>query len=347
MKKIIFAACAAAVALASVSCNKNLSAPSIPVEGDGSPINVEVKIGPSTRVTGITDNDVTTEAKVNTLQVFVFNNDALDGYATSTAKTATVSCSAGLRDIWAVVNAPDLSAITSKAALLATVSTLSEEISNFQMIGSKTETLKFDGSVMINVDRLAARVVVKGIKNAIKNAAQANAFKLLGIYLTNITGDVNYGLSTDYSVTKWYNQRGYQAANNLGSFSYDAIDATLAADATHDTAHYFYTYPNHYDAKTGGPWSGRAARIVIKAEIAGVVFDYPILLPEIENNKSYEIKVVNITRAGNLDDGKEPTDGTPDDKDEEEEVIGIDQDIEIIVNDWTTVLVGEEGEKTI
>lgn len=353
MKKILSFVFFAAAVLGLFSCNKEEAGSRLASEG--APIRLEIQVAGSgeavaTRATGIVSNDENSEAKVNSLQVFVFNGNALDGYASANGKSVAVSCTSGQRDIYAVVNAPSLASVTSKSALLASVSRLAEEVSNFQMIGSKTEILQYDGTVTINVDRLAARVVVRGIKNALQNAAQAADFKLLAVYLTNVAGDVDYGMSGSYSVSRWYNQRGYQSANNLGSFTYDAIPAAsqaLAAGATHSDAHFFYSMPNGNSAATGGPFTPRAARLVIKAEIAGTVYNYPIVLPVLQNNKSYEINMVNITRVGNIDDGREPDDARPDDVDEEQPVVGFEQNFSIIVNDWTVVLVDGSGEITI
>ena len=325
---------------AAISCSKTGSPADIPAEKIRIVVDVEGSGNAETRVTGVTSNSTSSEAKVNSLQIFVFNGEQLDGYGSSSGSlTATASCTAGTRDIWAVVNAPALTSVSSKSQLLATVSDLAAEISNFQMVGSKSETLQKDGNVKITVDRLAARVVLKGIKNALTNAAQAASFKVLSVYLTNVAGDVDFGHSSSYTVSKWYNRRGYQSANNLGSFTYDAVNKTIASGATDSEAHYFYSMPNANAAAVGGPWTPRAARLVIKAEIAGVVYDYPITLPALESNKSYEISLVTITRLGNPDDGNEPN--SNDDIDEEKPVVGFDQGFEITVNPWTVVTITE------
>ena len=189
MKKILSFVLFAAAVIGLSSCNKEEAGSRLASEG--APIRLEIQVAGSgeavaTRATGIVSNDENSEAKVNSLQVFVFNGNALDGYASANGKSVAVSCTSGQRDIYAVVNAPSLASVTSKSALLASVSRLAEEVSNFQMIGSKTETLQYDGTVTINVDRLAARVVIRGIKNALQNAAQAADFKLLAVYLTNV-----------------------------------------------------------------------------------------------------------------------------------------------------------------
>ena len=340
MKRTILILLGAALMASAVSCNKNDSPAAPAAEKIRIVVDVEGSGNAETRVTGVTSNSTSSEAKVNSLQIFVFNGEQLDGYGSSSGSlTATVSCTAGTRDIWAVVNAPALSSVSTKTQLLATVSNLAAEISNFQMIGSKSETLQKDGNVKITVDRFAARVVLKGIKNALTNSAQAAAFKVLSVYLTNVAGDVDFGHSSSYTVSKWYNRRGYQSANNLGSFTYDAVNKTIASGASDTEAHYFYSMPNGNAAAIGGPWTPRAARLVIKAEIAGIVYDYPITLPALESNKSYEISLVTITRLGNPDDGNEPNNN--DDIDEEKPVVGFDQGFEITVNPWTVVTISE------
>ena len=345
MKKYFLIALTALAALAVASCNKNgAEGPAdVPV-----PIRLVIKAVGSgeTRATGVVSNSEATEAKVNTLQVLVFNGDALDGYGSSTgSKTATVSCTVGSRDIYAVVNAPSLSGITSKAALLATVSNLAAEIDNFQMIGSKTETLEYDGTVTIPVDRFAARVVIKAIKNAHANAALAADFTLQSVYLTNAVGDVDFAKSSTYAPQTWYNRRGYESSNNLGDFTYDAVNEAIAAGATNSTAHYFYTMPNGYPGKVGleageTAFTPRAVRLVVRAVIAGTLYNYPILLPALESNKSYEIELLTITKNGNPDNGGHDPDD-PDDTDEEDPVTGFEQNFQITVNDWTVVLVGD------
>ncbi len=349
MKKIFISLAVLGMAVLGLSsCNKEAAGVA---DNSGTPIRIVVDVNsPATKAVGVTpvsgQAQSADEAKVNTLQIFVFNGEALDGYGSSVnSLAATVSCTAGSREIYAIANAPSLASVTSKSALLSSVSSLANEPANFQMIGSKTETLRYDGTVSVDVRRLASRVVIRGIKNALANAAQAADFQLVSVYLTNVAGDVNFGLSSTYVPTQWYNRRGYEASNSLGSFDYDAIGQTLAAGATYSDAHYFYSYPNSFSPASGGAWSPRGAKLVIRARIAGVLFDYPIEIGVMQNNKSYEISVVNITRVGNVDDGNhDPND--PDDIDEERPVSGFEQNFQINVVDWDVVPIGG-GEITI
>lgn len=327
-----------------VSCNKGTDVAEPVGESQKIRLVVGVESGTQTKATGITSNSDATEAKVNSLQVFVFHGDLRDGYAPPVAgKTTTLTCTAGQREIYAVVNGPNLSNVTSKAAFLATVSTLANSISNFEMLGYKQTTLSEGANETIYVDRLAARVVIKGIKNGMDAP-----FRIVSVYLTNVAGDIDYGKSSGYTVSNWYNKRGYQASNNLGDFTYDQMGAGVGAGATNSTAHFFYAYPNANSALSGGAWSPRATCLVVKLEINNVVYDYPIVLPALESNKSYEINLLTITRTGNPDDGIEPDDNRPTDIDEEEPIEGLEKGFTIEVNPWTTVLLGDgQGNITI
>ena len=150
MKKSIFAFAAALAAL--VACNKNEATPMQPQNQPETlePCELTVGIfGAMTKATAVTTEN---EAKVNNLQIFVFRGDDLDAYASvDNAKELTLSCTAGEREVYALVNAPDYSAVPGKAALLAKVSELSaNSLTNFEMVGSKSVTLPQASTVAID-----------------------------------------------------------------------------------------------------------------------------------------------------------------------------------------------------
>ena len=337
MKTVFSCAAAAAALLIMNACNKN-DRPPLPIEEGRIRVEIGIEGTGATRATGIVTGSEASEAKVNDLQIFVFNGDQLDGYAHGTStKSLSVSCTAGSRDIYAIVNAPSLANITSSGQLLGTVSTLVEDIRNFRMAGKTTEMLPGSGVVTVPVGRLAARVVLKSIRNGLKNNPETLLIR--SVYLTNVAGDVNFGCSPDYVAQTWYNRRGYQHANCLGSFNRDAVDAPVSQGQTYNTAHYFYSMPNAFEPAAGGPWTPRRSKLVIQASIGGTVYDYPILLPALEANHSYEIEMLTITRTGNPDNGREPT--SDDDTDEEDLITGKNVTFEITVKPWTVVTVSE------
>ena len=315
MKKSIFAFAAALAAL--VACNKNEATPMQPQNQESLvPCELTVGIcGAMTKATGVTTDN---EAKVNKLQIFVFRGDDLDAYASvENAKELTLSCTAGEREVYALVNAPDYSSVPGKAALLAKVSELSANtLTNFEMVGSKSVTLPQTGTVSIDVNRIASRVVLKKItRNFTSAALQALDFTVDAIYLVNVAGNTSYDLTAAPST--WYNIA--ENKGELASLLADTPTAPIAQGQAYDTDHTFYAYPNDLAVNT--------TRIVIETTLGTSKYYYPINLPEMAANKSYEIEEVVLTRPGS-DNPDEP-------------VSFADATFSINVIDWTVVPVTE------
>ena len=315
MKKSIFAFAAALAAL--VACNKNDVAPMQP-QNQESLVPCELTVGICGAMTKATAVSADNEAKVNNLQVFVFRGDDLDAYASvDNAQELTLSCTAGDRVVYAFVNAPDYSAVPDKAALLAKVSELSaNSLTNFEMVGSKSVTLPQSEKVSIDVNRIASRVVLKKITRSFTSEAlQALNFKVDAIYLINVAGNTSYDFSA--APVKWYNVA--ENKNELASLLYDAPASLIVNGESYSTAHTFYAYPNDLATNT--------TRLVIETTLGETKYYYPINLPEMAANKSYEIEEVKITRPGS-DNPDEP-------------VSFADATFSINVIDWTVVPVTE------
>ena len=315
MKKSIFAFAAALAAL--VACNKNEATPMQP-QNQESLVPCELTVGICGAMTKATAVSADNEAKVNNLQVFVFRGDDLDAYASvDNAQELTLSCTAGDRVVYALVNAPDYSAVPGKAALLAKGSELSaNSLSNFEMVGSKSVTLPQSEKVSIDVNRIASRVVLKKITRSFTSEAlQALNFKVDAIYLINVAGNTSYDLSA--APAKWYNVA--ENKNELASLLYDAPASLITNGQSYSTAHTFYAYPNDLATNT--------TRLVIETTLGETKYYYPINLPEMAANKSYEIEEVKITRPGS-DNPDEP-------------VSFADATFSINVIDWTVVPVTE------
>ena len=246
MKKSIFAFAAALAAL--VACNKNEATPMQPQDQESLvPCELTVGIcGAMTKATAVTADN---EAKVNRLQVFVFRGDDLDAYASvENAKELTLSCTAGERVVYALVNAPDYSTVPGKAALLAKVSELeANTLTNFEMVGSKTVTLPQSEKVSIDVNRIASRVVLKKITRSFTSTAlQALDFTVDAIYLVNVAGNTSYDLTA--APAAWYNVA--ENKNELANLLYDAPAAPIVNGQSYPTVHTFYAYPNDLAVNT-------------------------------------------------------------------------------------------------
>lgn len=258
--------------------------------------NINVTLGGAavdiqTKTTGEVATVSSNEARVNTLQVLVFRGDFLDAYGMVNASSVSVSCTAGSRTIYAVVNGPDLSGVTSKSALESTVIDLSSNSTNsFVMVGSTTTTLPGTKSVSVPVSRLVSRIVIKKItRNFLAPALQSLPFTVDSIYVVNAAGNYNLGLSA--SPGKYYNVAKFKG--DVPGLLMDAPGAAIANSASYSTPHYFYVMPNSGSAKT--------TRLVIAATLGTQKYYYPVNLPAMQNNKSYEIAGLTVKRGGSED----------------------------------------------
>jgi hypothetical protein len=184
------------------------------------------------------------------------------------------------------------------------------------MVGSKTVTLPQTGTVSIDVNRIASRVVLKKItRNFTSAALQALDFTVDAIYLVNVAGNTSYDLTA--APAAWYNVA--ENKGELASLLSDAPAAPIVNGQSYDTDHTFYGYPNDLAVNT--------TRIVIETTLGETKYYYPINLPEMASNKSYEIEEVKITRPGS-DNPDEP-------------VSFEDASFSVNVIDWTVVPVTE------
>ena len=329
MKKTIILAAATALMLFT-ACEGKMDTPSVSEEQK---ITLDVAIIPSgqaTKATGTvttsaSDNDTEGESKVNNLQIFVFSGDVRDGYISKdNATSAQVECTSGTRDIYCLVNAPaSLSSVISKATLLATVSKLANTASSFEMIGSKTsESVTNNKQISISVNRIAAKIVVKSIENALRSGG---AITIKRVFISNVAGQINYGLNT-YAPANgtWFNKGGYRSSGNLG-------------------AYYFYAYPNNYgQANYNSTWAPKRTMLVVQIQYNDKLYDYPVDLGvALESNKMYVINNLKLVNLGNADDGSEGG------SDEENPVTGVTAQVSVSVQDWTVITLGTSGEITI
>ena len=201
--------------------------------------------------------------------------------------------------------------------LLGKISELSaNSLTNFEMVGSKSVTLPQASTVSIDVNRIASRVVLKKItRNFTSEALQALDFTIDAIYLINVAGNTSYDLTK--APAAWYNVA--ENKDELASLLYDAPASAIANGQSYTPVHTFYGYPNDLSVNT--------TRLVIETTLGSTKYYYPINLPAMESNKSYEIEEVKITRPGS-DNPDEP-------------VSFADASFSVNVIDWTVVPVTE------
>lgn len=272
---------------------------------DGTPTTLTVSLadGLKTKATAVTDES---ENIVNDLQVFVFDlGGGIDGYGHKVSGSdIAVSTHTGPHEAWAVTNAPDLSSVTTKASLLSTVLALSDQrVGDMVLIGGKECNVSVNETVTIAVRHLASRSVTRKITNKLSpEALSSQTFKVTDLYLTNVAGDGNIGVSSAPSV--WYNKMGLQG--ELEFFLHDAIPAgnqTVPLNGSYTKEHRFYMMPNLTDTDShDASWSPRYTRSLFRATIGGEEYFYPIPLPKGPNNMSYETTDIVVGRMGVKDE---------------------------------------------
>lgn len=351
---------AAAVAMVLVSCNK-LDNPSKEQSSSSERAIVRLNLGSmATKADPLQTSD---EAKVSSIQIFVFNGNDVDAYKAAesseiTAMSVTVQATAGTRDIYAFVNAPDLSAYVSKSALLAAASNLSDNSADHFVMQGKLEnqTVGAEYSQTIYVDRYASRIRISKITRQMAAVGmRAVNFRITKMYLTSaVTNELyNFGQPSSYS---WINQSfGSSRALATGNaFVYQSLStpASVADGASYSTPHSFYAYSNvNTEDDTDNPKTFRRTRLVVECQIdadgngtfdADEYYTYPIALGALEANKSYEIRELVITMLGNNSNGDNNADDGEDD-----DITKVQATVSIIVNDWSQVLIGDNGVFTI
>lgn len=329
MRKIAFLAAVAAT-LCTVACNKELTTAKVDTPSEAVQLaDLTLSIVGNAPATKSADADFDDDhSEVSNVQFFVFDGEVLDAYKKiGSATSTTMTVKAGDKTVWAVVNAPDISNVTTLTQLKAVSSTLLNNASNFVMVGSNTGTVPSEDPIEIEVKRIASRVVVKKVTAAFSNPAYASmSCKLVKMFLINAPGDINLELTN--APTTWYAQRAYEAVTGLTdhlSTSGSNHELNTSAFET-ECRHYCYPNPTVADSQAT-TWSARHTRMVIEVLLGSETFYYPITMPVLEPGKSYEIENLTITRKGS---------NNPD-----QPISLSDATFEISVKNWTVVPVTE------
>ena len=282
MKKFVYVLTAAAVALGFASCQKNSEVNSTS-EGKQATVSVNVTQG-SLRAIGNTSASALTaeEGKVKKLEVFVFNDDARDGYkkeeGTDVKKVKDIAVTTGSRTIIVVANASeDLSNITSKTTLKATVSadlanqTLEkgllmtcEETDVFDVkpgknqYGFKTSDTDLDptanqikAETPIALTRVAARVALVKAETAFEGAYAGFKFEPTEVYVYNAKKqskyfgpDLNHGADLLSGTDLAPYSGEYKPGTLPTTVAYLKDNVTDLSTITTDKPVYYYVFEN-------------------------------------------------------------------------------------------------------
>lgn len=310
MKKIFI--CFAAIAALAASCQKENS---IECQTEGV-VNIQIDPG----VTGtradptpdLTAHDY--ETVIRSVDVLIFNSKGqLDAYhhAGTSLSGIKLRVPVGKKDIWTVINGPDLSGITTLEGLKAFTTRLDDNIisgdgKGFIMVGHSSWDVYAStekNTCTIEVSRFTTRVALKRVDLRLPESYDNAEIIIKNVMLINVVAMYNYDLSITPSV--WYNKRGVNDSKEIldGSegreaecpvMTYRAVGETLknGSSLSIDTPWYFYGYPNPSMSNTSnGDGSFRAGltRLVVAVEINGTMFYYPITFSNFMRNCAYEV----------------------------------------------------------
>ncbi len=293
------------IALAATSCSlRSPVEPDYPVPLKTTDITVKVSC-PGTRVTEISGED---EAAVNSLQVFVFDSDgAIDAVGRGSEGSLSINVTAGKgKRLWAVANAPDLTAIGSEEDLRGSISRLTDNAADhLVMAGNTAADITSDMEITIRLVRLAARLSVKSISRSFSAPAlAARPLVIKGIYLINVAAGLR--LDGEGEVTDWLSRRGFESSGADALTSDRGLSISLGNSETYSTAHSFYCYPNPCTGDSSEEsWSPRKTRLVLEAELGGELCYYSLTFPEIRRNCTYTVENLTLSGKGS------PTPDTP------------------------------------
>lgn len=238
------------------------------------------------------------EDAINDLQILVFDSRGkLETYKHGTGNSLSMTCTSGEKRVAAFVNSGSQTSVGSVSELNSAVTDLADNAAGgLVMVGETSVVLTASSNVSIRVKRVAARVGISKIENAMELEQHRNmSFEVKAVYMVNVAGSKAFFSDSEPNV--WYNKSGFESG--APAFLHDSVPTkNVAAGSSYTDPHYFYCYPNHTATDvSGGSWCARKTRLVVEVALDGTTYYYPVTLDDVESNTvySYELK---ITRPG-------------------------------------------------
>ena len=262
------------------------------------PEKVTVQISVPTADTKITGS--VNESSISNYQVFIYNDEGLlEAYVQKTTPDISLECTAGSKTVAVLVNAPAITDGMTLDSLIDRTSLLSDNSAGaFVMSGMVTKTInKSTTSISVQVTRLVARVKLSKLDVAFEMPQyQRQEFKVTSVYLINVPADRRYFHPNEPSL--WYHKTEYTSSNGC-TLIYDNMSGVAVSETAPYTAqNTFYCYPNpSSDDSFSSTWSPRHTRLVVEGTLDGTVYFYPVTLPQISSNMTYDVQL-KITRPG-------------------------------------------------
>lgn len=309
-----------------------------PAAGEGS-LSLVIS-GPGMPTKTLSDNTAYAyEEAVNQVQLLLFKGGQRYDYLRLDAASVNFpytkqypALGAGVYQIFAVANGPDLQSVTTEAALRETTISLTDcglsEATGFVMMAGEAVQISPGevSQVTIPMQRYVARVRVTVIRNRLPAAyADGGAMTLKGIFLINALQDWNLG--TAAGPHGWVNLGGRvpgrasstnsqdyirsaeQVPEVCRSHLYRTLSVSLARGQDYmPSESCLYTFPNAVIQDHPGPEAtestGAPTRLVVLARVNGADWWYPVTLVHdgkgLERNTTYDVALT-ICASGSAD----------------------------------------------
>ena len=309
MKKFLI--CFAALAAVTASCKKD----SLHEEQTEGIVSIAIDCGSSgTRADTPNLSPQDYETAIRSVDILIFNEKGqlnVLHHTETVEEIIKVSVSTGQKDIWTVINGPDLSSVVRVADLRELKTMLEDNIvsgtgKGFVMVGNRSWNVtptSEDTPCIIDVHRFAARVALTQLNVQLPSGYEN--VKINNVMLINVVA--NQRLDGTATPSVWYNKKGLTASGAImdGSTGRSAEQPELTFKTSGATVKnnsslpltspwYFYGYPNPTvsdSAEADGSFKAEQTRLVVSAEINGETFFYPVTLPTFERNKAYEVEL--------------------------------------------------------
>lgn len=273
--------------------------------------------------------DKDAESRIGDVQLFVFREDGtLDGYTRSKGADITVKCTVGKRNVCAVVNCgEDLSGIRTSDELTAVSTRLTDNsLDSFVMTGEESiHTSLTSSALVLNVDRVVSRVLIRKVTNSLLNQYAGAPVEITAVYLINAAADREALMEPETKASEWHNKLWYQTGR-ADKLLYEKVNRIVESGRSDSQVRTFYACPNLTEEDSHDEdWSPRHTRLVVETRILGRTYYYPMTLPVMRSNHSYEIKELVIRHLG-----ASSADGV---------ISPADASFTVNVNDWTFVRV--------
>lgn len=234
------------------------------------------------------------ETAIHSLQVIVADSDGKIESCRELGDRASCDIPAkpGDKTVLAVANGPSFQDCISISQVLGTGIELTRWNSiadGFVMSGRKQCRVAVDSvsSLGMKLTRYVSRVRFASVTSRLP--AQYGKLTLTGVMLSNAAG--NQTISGDEAVMTWHNAGGRADEGRMPAILGEKLDQDMRVNTSYALDTRMYCYPNATATDT---------RAVLSVKIQGEDYYYPISIPHIERNTSYDI-TLSIYHPGSTD----------------------------------------------